>query len=71
LADGVDDRTWLHHLNEGAYSRWFREAIKDQDLAEEAASIEKNGSLSAADSRARIKELVERRYTAPARAGQR
>ena len=71
LAAGVDDGTWLHHLRGGAYSRWFREAIKDQDLAAEAAGIEEDGSLSAADSRARIKELVEQRYTAPAKAGKR
>jgi hypothetical protein len=71
LAAGVDDGTWLHHLRGGAYSRWFREAIKDQDLAAEAAGIEADGSLSAADSRARIKELVEQRYTAPAKAGKR
>ena len=66
LAAGVDDKTWLHHLREGAYSRWFRDAIKDQDLATEAAGVEK-AVISANDSRARIKELVERRYTAPAK----
>jgi hypothetical protein len=22
LADGVDDRTWQHHLHAGDYSRW-------------------------------------------------
>ena len=31
MADGVDDDTWLHHLRQGHYSRWFREAIKDPD----------------------------------------
>ena len=70
LAAGVDDRTWLHHLREGAYSRWFRDAIKDQGLATEAAGVEEETSISASDSRARIKELVERRYTASAKAGQ-
>jgi hydroxymethylpyrimidine pyrophosphatase-like HAD family hydrolase len=68
LAAGVDDKTWLHHLREGAYSRWFRDAIKDQELAREAAGVEQASSISANDSRARIKELVERRYTAPAKA---
>src|SRR5262249_54765183 len=28
LAEGVDEATWLHHLRQGDYSRWFREAIK-------------------------------------------
>ena len=66
LAEGVDDETWLHHLRESAYSRWFADAIKDQDLASEANRIEQDQSLSAKASRARIKELVDRRYTAPA-----
>jgi hydroxymethylpyrimidine pyrophosphatase-like HAD family hydrolase len=30
LAEGVDDETWLHHLQRRDYSRWFREAIKDE-----------------------------------------
>ncbi|HLQ91195.1 MAG TPA: HAD-IIB family hydrolase [Xanthobacteraceae bacterium] len=69
LAAGVDDKTWLYHLRDGGYSRWFRGAIKDEDLAREAAAVEGDGSLSAPDSRARMKELVERRYTAPAKSG--
>ena len=40
MADGVDDATWLHHLHRGDYSRWFREAIKDDELAEEAESVQ-------------------------------
>ncbi|MEO5656357.1 MAG: HAD-IIB family hydrolase, partial [Nitrospiria bacterium] len=36
LAQGVDDETWMHHLRRGDYSRWFREAIKDEALADEA-----------------------------------
>jgi HAD superfamily hydrolase (TIGR01484 family) len=66
IAAGVDDRTWLHHLRAGDYSAWFRDAIKDPDLAEECAAIEHEGGLSAADSRARIKEAIDRRYTGPA-----
>jgi hypothetical protein len=34
LAEGVDDATWLHHLRRGDYSRWFRDAIKDEALAQ-------------------------------------
>lgn len=66
LADGVDDATWLHHLRGGDYSRWFREAIKDDDLAVEAEQIEADGS-DAAGSRAAFREVVEKRYTAPAK----
>jgi hypothetical protein len=38
--------------------------IKDDELARQAAEIGDDRTLSAADSRARIKELIESRYTA-------
>jgi HAD superfamily hydrolase (TIGR01484 family) len=66
IAAGVDDRTWLHHLRAGDYSAWIRDAIKDEDLAEEVGAVEGDRRLSPADSRARIKEAVDRRYTGPA-----
>jgi phosphoglycolate phosphatase (TIGR01487 family) len=65
LADGVDDETWNYHLVRGDYSRWFREAIKDDDLANEAAQYERPKKLSPRESREGIKSAVERRYTAP------
>jgi hypothetical protein len=68
MADGVDDPTWEYHLRRGDYSKWFREAIKDRELAEEAAAIERESQLSASESRKRIAEAVTRRYTAPAKA---
>jgi HAD superfamily hydrolase (TIGR01484 family) len=64
MANGVDDETWLHHLRQGDYSKWFGEAIKDQDLAEEAAQVERDASLGARESRERIKAAIEKRYTA-------
>jgi hydroxymethylpyrimidine pyrophosphatase-like HAD family hydrolase len=66
IAEGLDDTTWLHHLRQGDYSRWFRESIKDAALAEAAARVERRRDLSAADSRAAIKAAIEERYTAPA-----
>jgi hypothetical protein len=66
IAAGVDDRTWLHHLRAGHYSAWIRDAIKDEDLADEFAAVERDRGLSADHSRARIKEAVDRRYTGPA-----
>jgi hypothetical protein len=65
VADGVDDETWQHHLRHGDYSRWFREKIKDPMLADEAARVERDPALSPAESRARLREVVERHYTAP------
>jgi HAD superfamily hydrolase (TIGR01484 family) len=66
MADGVDDETWLHHLREGHYSRWFRDAIKDEGLAEEASRVEEQPDPDAADSRAKIRAAIEERYTLPA-----
>jgi hydroxymethylpyrimidine pyrophosphatase-like HAD family hydrolase len=66
LADGVDDATWLYHLRQEDYSRWFREAIKDEDLAVEAAQIEAHGGTSPDITRARIRAAVAQRYTLPA-----
>ncbi|MBV9690348.1 MAG: HAD family hydrolase [Ktedonobacteraceae bacterium] len=65
IAEGIDDETWLFHLRQGDYSRWFREVIKDEDLAAEAASIEKQERLSARESRSRMQAAIEERYTLP------
>jgi hydroxymethylpyrimidine pyrophosphatase-like HAD family hydrolase len=65
LGDGVDDETWLHHLRRGDYSRWFREKIKDEALAEDAAAVESMPDVSPAESRRMIKQMVEKRYTLP------
>jgi hypothetical protein len=66
MAEGVDDETWLYHLRRGDYSRWFRERIKDDALAQEAEQIERANGLSPRESRGKIREVVEKRYTAPA-----
>jgi len=65
LAAGVDDETWLYHLREQDYSRWFREAIKDEELASEVARVEEDSSMSPGESRALIKAAIEQRYTLP------
>jgi hydroxymethylpyrimidine pyrophosphatase-like HAD family hydrolase len=64
LAEGVDDETWLYHLKRGDYTQWFREIIKDEPLAQDAAKVEADDGLSAKDSRGKIKEAIETRYTA-------
>ncbi|MBV9858635.1 MAG: HAD-IIB family hydrolase [Alphaproteobacteria bacterium] len=66
ISEGVDDRTWVHHLRAGDYSRWLGETINDGDLAAEVAGIETNEALDAATSRIRVKEAIDRRYTGPA-----
>jgi hypothetical protein len=66
LAEGVDDDTWLFHLQRQDYSRWFQDSIKDEELAQEAAQVEKNPHISALDSRDRIFAAINQRYTLPA-----
>lgn len=68
IAEGVDDRTWKHHLEAGDYSRWFRKQLKDKKLAKEVAEVEQDKKLAAEESRERVAEIIRRRYTAPASA---
>src|SRR5262249_9421068 len=63
IAEGVDDATWDFHRRQGDYSRWFRVAIKDDGLADEAAAVERDQALSSAESRQRIRTAIEQRYT--------
>lgn len=64
LAEGVDDETWMHHLHQRDYSNWMRESIKDDDLVEEVSAIENAPDASTGDSRARVIEAINKRYTA-------
>ena len=66
MAEGVDDATWTFHLAKGDVARWFREYIKDPDLAQEAEDIARASGSSPQESRASIKSAIERRYTMPA-----
>jgi len=65
IAEGIDDKTWKHHLRAGDYSDWFRRYVKDKELAEVARSIEQE-IADPAESRSRIIEAVRSRYTAAA-----
>jgi len=64
IAGGIDESTWLYHLRRQDYSRWIREALKDDSLADEIAKIENECRDSVDRSRAEICEVIERRYTA-------
>ena len=66
LADGVDDETWRYHLEQHDVSQWFRNIIKDESLAAEAADVEARAELSPRDSRARIRAAIQHRYTSSA-----
>jgi phosphoglycolate phosphatase (TIGR01487 family) len=69
IGDGVDDETWVHHLRKGHYSKWIEAAIKDKTLAGQVREIELSKSLSPAESRQRIRAVIEERYTLPASTG--
>ncbi|MDZ7957441.1 MAG: HAD-IIB family hydrolase [Aulosira sp. DedQUE10] len=66
IAEGVDEETWLYHLHRGDYSRWLKEAIKDESLAEEIETIEKSDGKSACETREAIKNAIAQHYTLPA-----
>jgi hypothetical protein len=66
LADGVDEETWRFHFTRGDYSRWFREGIKDEELAEEAERVERSRRSAKAQSLPQLRTAIERRYTLPA-----
>jgi hypothetical protein len=66
IGDGVDDDTWLHHLRRGDYSRWMRESIKDETLADEVQQVEEREDISPLESRRCIRKAIEEQYTLPA-----
>jgi hypothetical protein len=66
IGAGVDDATWDHHLRAGDYSQWMRTVIKNDELADEVATVERNGAIAAHESRKRVSEAILSRYTTPA-----
>jgi hypothetical protein len=62
LGEGVDNETWLHHLRQGDYARWFRDIIKDEDLAAAAERISHNGQVSAPESRRELFDVIRKKY---------
>jgi HAD superfamily hydrolase (TIGR01484 family) len=66
IAEGVDDETWIWHLQRGDYEKWFRDAIGDDDLGDLAADL--SDADDPKDTRRRIVEAIEERYTLPAEA---
>ncbi len=65
IAEGIDEQTWTFHLRRRDYSRWFREAIRDEYLAQQTERIELRADLSWQQSCHLIRELVGARYTLP------
>lgn len=65
IAEGIDEPTWMFHLRNGDYSRWFRDSVKDDYLAGEMERIERRNDLSPEQARHLVRELVSARYTLP------
>src|SRR5262249_33744746 len=65
LAEGIDDTTWMYHLRRSDYTRWFRDAIKDESLAAVTAGIEAQREITPAESRRLIKGAIQERYNLP------
>lgn len=65
VAEGIDSETWQFHLKRGDYSQWFRNSLKDPELASQIEAIERDGQVSEAESRQRIKDAILQKYTAP------
>jgi hydroxymethylpyrimidine pyrophosphatase-like HAD family hydrolase len=65
IAQGIDDESWLYHLRRKDYSQWFRECIKDADLAREAAAVEEQADVSPQESREKFVHIIEERYSLP------
>ena len=66
LAVRTMKRGMQFHLERHDVSEWFRAVIKDESLATEAADVEARDDLSPDESRARIREAIQRRYTTSA-----
>ena len=65
LAGQVDDDVWLYHLHRGDFARWFRDVVKDEELAAEAERGAALAHAAVAESRALIVQAIERWYTLP------
>ena len=61
IADGIDDETWLFHLKNGDISRWFREVIKDPELALEAELMQR-ADITVEESKKHLRSQIEQRY---------
>ncbi|GAB2981381.1 HAD-IIB family hydrolase [Mucilaginibacter puniceus] len=64
MGEGVDDETWLYHLNRHDYSNWFRNSVKDEQLAILTHHIEEK-KYNALTSRKAIFKAINERYTLP------
>jgi hypothetical protein len=65
LAKGIDEETWMFHLQRHDYSNWIRHSVHDEDLADLVQEVEQKGNYPE-ESRNLVLQLIEERYTAAA-----
>lgn len=61
-AEGLDDETWQYHLQRHDYSKWFRDVIKDEELADCTQAIESDATLSPQESRQAVFAQIRERF---------
>jgi len=64
MAEGVDDDTWSHHLQNGDLSEWFRWIMKNEELADGVRDLEGDRRPAQA-TRPAVVEAIRERYTMP------
>ena len=62
LAEGIDDQTWLYHLNRGDYKRWSADCIHDDELVAKVEEAEKK-DRKVQDSKKIILDYITQKYT--------
>jgi hypothetical protein len=65
IAEGISESTWMFQLRRSDYSRWFRDAIRDSYLADQAERIERRMDLTPSETRLLSLELIRARSTLP------
>jgi hypothetical protein len=62
MASGVDDESWMYHLQRKDYSNWLRNSVHDAELADLVDAVE-NDDRHYAESRQAIIGFINERYT--------
>jgi HAD superfamily hydrolase (TIGR01484 family) len=65
LAGRVHDPVWNAHLRAGDFAAWFRDVIRDEELARRAAQAADDPHLDPRQSRRRIIDAIRERYVIP------
>ena len=61
IAEGIDTETWLFHLHRKDFSRWFRDSVHDQELANVGEEAERISNTDA--SKKHILSYITTKYT--------